>query len=72
MRPRKMILMNLFAGQEQRRSHREKTCGHSEGKRGWNKLRAAWKHTHCSMENRQPVGICCMMWGAQTWCSVTT
>ena len=39
MKPRKMILMTLFVGQEKRRRHREKTCGHSEGRRGWNKLR---------------------------------
>ena len=39
MKPRKMILMTLFAGQEKRHRHREKTCGHSEGSRGWNKLR---------------------------------
>ena len=29
----------------------------------------ALKHIHL---NRQPVGICCMTQGAQTWCSVTT
>ena len=31
----KMVLMNLFAGKEWRRRHREWTCGHSgEGDRG--------------------------------------
>ena len=35
----KMILMNLFAGQVQRLRHRAQTCGHSSGRRGWDKLR---------------------------------
>ena len=29
MESRKMVLMNLFAGQQCRRSQRELTCGHS-------------------------------------------
>ena len=33
------VLMNLFAEQQQRRKHREQTCGHSGGRRGWDKLR---------------------------------
>ena len=36
---RKMVLMNLFAGQEYRRKHREWACGHSRGRRGWDKLK---------------------------------
>ena len=36
---RKMILMNLFSGKEWRHRHREQTCGHSRGRRGWDKLR---------------------------------
>ena len=34
-----MILMNLFSGEQWRRRHREQTCGHSRGRRGWDKLR---------------------------------
>ena len=41
-----MVLMNLFAGLGQRCKHREHTCGHSEGRRKWDKLRrAALKYT---------------------------
>ena len=32
---RKMVLMNLFAGQQWRCRHREQTYGHSRGRRGW-------------------------------------
>ena len=39
MEYRKMILMNLFARQEQRFRHREGICGHGWGRRGWDKLR---------------------------------
>ena len=39
MESRKMILMNLFAGQEWRHRHREQTCGHSRGRRGRDELR---------------------------------
>ena len=31
MGPRKMVLMNLFAGKEWRHRYREWTCGHSVG-----------------------------------------
>jgi len=34
---RKMVLMNLFAGQQWRRRHREQTCGHNGERRGWDK-----------------------------------
>ena len=34
-----MVLMNLFAGQEYRIIHRDQTYGHSQGRRGWDKLR---------------------------------
>ena len=40
MESRKMVLMNLFAGQEKRCSCRERTCGHSGGRGGWDELRA--------------------------------
>ena len=35
---RKMVLMNLFVGQEQRHRHREELCGHNRGRRGWDEL----------------------------------
>ena len=39
MESRKMVLMNLFSGQEERLRHREQTNGYSEHRRGWDKLR---------------------------------
>ena len=39
MESRKIVLKNLFAGQGQRDRHREQTCGHSRGRRGWDELR---------------------------------
>ena len=36
MESRKMALMNLFVGQQQRHTYREWTCGHGGG---WDKLR---------------------------------
>ena len=37
MESRKMVLMNVFAGQQWRCRYREQTCGHREwgGRRGW-------------------------------------
>ena len=31
MESRRMVVMNLFAGQKQRCRHRDQTCGHSRG-----------------------------------------
>ena len=39
MESRKMVLMNLFAGQRWRCRHGEQTCEHSGGRRGWDELR---------------------------------
>ena len=36
---RKMVLMKLFARQEQRHRHRGQTCGHGGRRRGWGELR---------------------------------
>ena len=36
---RKMVPMNLFAGQQGRCRHREQTCRHSRGRREWDGLR---------------------------------
>ena len=35
MESRKMVLMNIFAGQQWRLRQREQTCGHHGGRRGW-------------------------------------
>ena len=50
----KMVLMNLFAGQQWRCRHGEQTCGLREGKeRAGQMERVAWKHTRYHMWNRQ-------------------
>ena len=35
----KVVLMDVFAGKEWRYKCRELACGHSGGRRGWDKLR---------------------------------
>ena len=37
MESRKLVLMNLLAGQQRRCRLRDQTCGHSVGERGWDK-----------------------------------
>ena len=39
MESRKMVQMNVFAGQQWRSRHRKQTCGHSGGRGVWNKLK---------------------------------
>ena len=39
MKSRNMVLINRFAGQEERCRHRPQACGHSRGRRGWDELR---------------------------------
>ena len=39
MESRKTVLMNVSTGQQWRYRHREKTCVHKEGRRGWDELR---------------------------------
>ena len=34
-----MVFMNLFAGKEWRYRNRERTCGHSQGRREWDEWR---------------------------------
>ena len=42
------------------------TQGKGEGEGGMNgKERIAWKYIHYHMQNRYPVGICCMIQGTQ-------
>ena len=57
MESRRMVLVNIFAGQPRR--HREDrlvgTMGEGEG--GTNE-RAGLEHRHRHVKNREPVGIC--------------
>ena len=48
MESRKMVLMDLFSGQQWRLRHREQTYGHRAGKERVGQMeRVAWKHIHC-------------------------
>ena len=49
MESRKMVLINLFAGQEYRYKHREQMCRHSGGKRVGRTEKVALKYIHCHM-----------------------
>ena len=44
MKSKKMVVMNLFAGQQWKRRHREQTCEHWEKERAGRTERIAWKH----------------------------
>ena len=49
MEPRKMVLMNLFAGQQWRRRQREQTCGPRVGGRGWAELREEYGNIYVTI-----------------------
>ena len=54
MESRKMVLMNLFAGEQWRCRHENRLMGlgRGGGRREWGQWRmerAAWKHTHYRM-----------------------
>ena len=53
-KPRKMVQMNLFAGQEHSHRPRGQACGHGEGKGGWDE-RGDWAASST---------------GSPAWCSV--
>ena len=57
MESRKMVLTNLFTGQQWRNRHREQTYGHGE-RRGEGEMleRASWKLALPYV--KQPMGIC--------------
>ena len=63
MESRKTVLTSLFSGQEER--CRLKDQWHSGGRRGWDGLRAAVRHTGYHVGNRQLVGSCYVTRGAQ-------
>ena len=62
MEARKMVLMNSFAGQEQRCRHREQTSGQSRGKGGWEESSI---ETYMLTYVKQLVGSFCITQGAQ-------
>ena len=60
MESRKMVLMNLFAGQQWRCKHREQTCGHNGRRREWDKLREQHGKiyiTICKIDSKWECGV---------------
>ena len=57
MDSRKMVLMNPFAGLQMRHTERTDVCTQWGKERVGGMKRAAWKHTHCHMYNREPGGF---------------
>ena len=49
MEPRETVLMIVPAGQQRRCRHREQTCGHSGGRRGWDDLREQHGNTYTTI-----------------------
>ena len=46
MNSRKMVLLNLFAGQGMSHRSRGQTCGHSRGRSRWDEFREYHCYTH--------------------------
>ena len=67
----RMVLMNLFAGQQWRRRHREQTYGHSRGRRGWDVWRA-WHGNIYTIICKTAIGNLLCDAGSSTRGSVTT
>ena len=66
MESRKMGLMKLSAGQEDRHRGREWTCVDMGGRGGGRRTeKVALMYTHYLVWNSQPVGSCCIAQGAQ-------
>lgn len=60
MESRKIVLMNLFGGKDWRYSCRKQTCGHSGGKRKWDKWRKQHQHIHtimCKIDSWREIAI---------------
>ena len=72
MESRKIVVVNLFAGQQWSCRHREQTCGHGEGRREWDELREYHGNIHitiCKIDRSE--NLLCET-GSSTRCSVTT
>ena len=60
-----MVLMNLFAGQEQRHRGREQICGASRGRRGWEKLIGQHWNIHITIYKKASEWEVALYQGAQ-------
>ena len=65
MESRKMILMNLFAGQQWTCRHREQTCGHGLGEGEGGITGESNMETYALPYVKWIVGTCCLMQGTQ-------
>ena len=53
MESRKMVVMNLFAGNQWKGRHRETTCGHKLGKESVGQMeRVVWNHIHYHIDSK--------------------
>ena len=71
MESRTTVLVNLSAGQQWKRRHREQTCGHSGGRRGWDE----WREQHGNIDTtvcKTVHGKLPCSTGNSAWCSVMT
>ena len=71
MESRKLVLMNLSAGQQWRRRHREQTCGHSGGRRGRRKWREQHGNIYMATYKIESQWDLLYDSGNSNWCSVT-
>ena len=69
---RKMVLMNVLAGQQWRRGHREQTCGHSGGRRGGTNGESSTETYTLPHVKQTARGKLLCNTGGSTPCSVTT
>ena len=60
MESRKMVLKNIFTGQEGRNRHREQTYGHGERGGEGEMYGRSYMEAYITICFRQPMGICCM------------
>ena len=73
MESRKMVLMNLFVGGQQKCRHREQTCGLSRGRRGWGELREQYCSIYTTIyKDSQQETICFKNQKPQRVCTVST
>ena len=72
MESRKMVLMNLFAGQCWRCRQIEQTWGHNRGRRGWDRLREQHGNIHVTVCKTDSRGDLLYDAGSSAQCSETT
>ena len=71
MESRKGVQMNLSSGKEWGHTCIKRTCGHSGGRRDWDKWRNQHRHTHTTMGKIAGEKLL-FNTGSPDWCSVMT